>query len=119
MKVKDSQRKEFYKELNDFLVLLNEYYLENYNIRYEWDKSNDEIYHNIITKVNFIVDQLHFDDYDNIYEKENIYEMTFIYDQELFCYINDGDMSIPININDEKEITNFFIEMFLFNKKEN
>jgi hypothetical protein len=109
---KDFKRKEFYKQLDDFLVSLDEYYLENYNIHYKWDTSNDKIYDSIVTKVIFIVDSV------LDFEKENTYEMSFIYDQELLCYINYGDMSIPIDINDEKEITNFFIEMFLFNKIE-
>jgi hypothetical protein len=124
----DFKRKEFYKQLNNFLVSLDKDYLKNYDISYKWnipkdenynydisykwDTSNDKIYDSIITKVIFIVNGT-FD-----FEKENTYEMTFIYDRELLCYINYGDMSIPIDINDEKEITNFFIEMFLFNKIE-
>jgi hypothetical protein len=110
---KDSKRKEFYKKLNHFLVLLNEDYLENYNISYEWNTSNDDIYAEIITKIKFIVDNSFEDD------KEDIYEMSFIYTyEEQLCYINNGDASVPIDIDDEKEITNFFIEMFLFNKIE-
>ena len=68
---KDSKRKKFYKELNNFLVLLNEDYLENYNIRYEWNTSNDEIYAEIITKIKFIVD----DSFES--------EVSFIYYEEL------------------------------------
>ena len=111
---KDSKRKKFYKELNHFLVLLNVNYLENYNIRYEWNTSNDEIYADIVTKVKFIVD----DDTPE-FGKKDIYEMVFIYTyEEILCYINIGDSSIPIDIDEEKKITNFFIEMFLFNKIE-
>jgi hypothetical protein len=110
---KDLKRKKFYKELNHFLVLLNEDYLENYGIRYEWNTTNDEIYAEIITKIKFIVDDSFEDD------KGDIYEMSFIYTyEEQLCYINNGSTSVPIDINEEKEITNFFIEMFLFNKIE-
>jgi hypothetical protein len=124
----DFKRKEFYKQLNNFLVSLDKDYLKNYDISYKWnipkdenynydisykwDTSNDKIYDSIITKVKFIVDGTF------NFQKENTYEMTFIYDHELLCYIDNGDTSVPINIKNEKEITNFFIEMFLFNKIE-
>jgi hypothetical protein len=135
----DFKRKEFYKQLNNFLVSLDKDYLKNYDISYKWDipkdeiynydisykwdTSNDKIYDAIITKVKFIVDS-EFDKFISIvngtfdFEKENTYEMTFIYDRELLCYIDSGDTSVPINIKNQKEITNFFIEMFLFNKIE-
>jgi hypothetical protein len=108
----DFKRKEFYKQLNNFLVSLDKDYLKNYDISYKWDTLNDKIYDAIITKVIFIVNGT-FD-----FEKENTYEMTFIYDRELLCYIDSGDTSVPINIKNQKDITNFFIEMFLFNKLE-
>jgi hypothetical protein len=114
----DFKRKEFYKQLNNFLVSLDKEYLKNYDISYKWDKLNDKIYDGIVTKVKFIVNDIFILNSIFDFKKENAYEMTFIYDRELLCYIDNGDTSVPINIKNQKDITNFFIEMFLFNKIE-
>jgi len=84
------------KETDIFLNHIKDYYLYDHGIEYEY-KNIEENFITIIFK--------------DTASDDNLYEISFYFEDEHFCYTDYGDRSIPLDVDDYDSIINFFIEL--------